>query len=126
MKLKSVLIQLLMFCFILIPDLALAKTIGLGAVIGPPIGLSANYFLNPNRTIHTTLAYDLGNDDDLELASHYTWRRNTLEIENVNYFSSVFTSLLIVSSTLEANSLQLITFLERAEGSPGFHPLASG
>lgn len=73
-----------LFILLLLPD-ASAKTLGVGAVIGSPTGLSANYFLSPSRSVHTTFAYDLGNDNDLELASHYTWRRNTLKIESVNF-----------------------------------------
>lgn len=75
----------LAFSFLLIPELSFAKTWGLGAVIGAPTGLSANYFLKQDRTIHTTLAYDFSGDDDLQLASHYTWRRNTLSIEKVRF-----------------------------------------
>jgi len=68
-----------------IPGLAFAKTWGLGAVIGAPTGLSANYFLSESRTIHTTLAYDFGGDDDLQLASHYTWRKNNLNIKDFHF-----------------------------------------
>lgn len=78
-------IAFLMFTFFLFSDYAMAKTFGLGAVIGAPTGLSANYFFRPNQSIHTTLAYDLSGEDDLQFASHYTWRRNTLRIENVNF-----------------------------------------
>lgn len=74
-----------MFLLVLVPQFSNAKTLGLGAVIGAPTGLSANYFLSPSRTIHTTLAYDFHGDNDLQLASHYTWRRNTLNIENVRF-----------------------------------------
>lgn len=74
-----------MFSLILTPKLGLSKTLGVGAVIGSPTGLSLNYFLRPNITLHTTLAYDFGGDDDLQLASHYTWRRNTLSIEKVRF-----------------------------------------
>jgi len=56
----------------------------LGVVIGVPTGLSANYFLNDNRTIHTTLAYRLSGDNDLQLASHYTWRMNNINVEKIN------------------------------------------
>jgi hypothetical protein len=66
-----------------IPSLCFAKTWGLGAVIGAPTGLSANYFLQENRTIHSTLAYDFNGDDALQFASHYTWRMNNLHFEKV-------------------------------------------
>lgn len=69
----------------LAPQFAYSKTWGLGAVIGAPTGLSANYFLKENRTIHTTLAYDFSGDDDLQLASHYTWRLNNLNFEKVTF-----------------------------------------
>ena len=73
-----------MLSFIIAPEFSYAKTWGLGAVVGSPTGLSANYFLSEDRTIHTTFAYDLGGDDDeLELASHYTWRMNDLNFEKI-------------------------------------------
>lgn len=76
MKISNLILPpLLALTILTIPDLASAKTWGLGAVVGSPTGLSANYFLSESRTIHTTLAYDLSGDDDLELASHYTWRK---------------------------------------------------
>ncbi len=67
-----------------ITNLSFAKTWGLGAVIGDPTGLSTNYFINDNRTIHTTLAYDLNSDNDLRLTSHYTLRVNNLNFEKLN------------------------------------------
>lgn len=67
---------------LMIPGAAFAKTWGLGAVIGAPTGLSANYFLSEARTVHTTLAYDFDGDDDLQLASHYQFRMNNLNFEN--------------------------------------------
>lgn len=54
---------------------AWAKSWGLGAVLGDPTGLSANYFFNETRTLHSVLAYDIDGDDDLFLAGHYTFRR---------------------------------------------------
>lgn len=84
-KSKFSFVPLVMFSLMLAPEFVYAKTLGLGAVIGAPTGLSANYFLSPTRTVHTTLAYDFGGDDDLQLASHYTWRRNTLSIERVRF-----------------------------------------
>lgn len=68
---------------LVVPGLAFAKTWGLGAVIGAPTGLSANYFLSETRTIHTTLAYDFSGDDALQLASHYQWRMNNLNFEKI-------------------------------------------
>ncbi len=80
---KSSVAQLLVVTTLVLPGLAFAKTWGLGAVIGAPTGLSANYFLSESRTIHTTLAYDFSGDDDLQIASHYTWRMNNLNFEQV-------------------------------------------
>ncbi len=74
--------QCLLVSTIIFPTLAFAKTWGLGAVIGAPTGLSANYFLSEVRTVHTTLAYDFSGDDDLQIASHYQWRRNNLSFED--------------------------------------------
>lgn len=68
---------ILILLLALTSNLAMAKTWGLGAVLGDPTGLSANYFLSETRTIHSILAYDIDGDDDLFLASHYTWRRPT-------------------------------------------------
>ena len=68
---------------LMVPGLAFAKTWGLGAVIGAPTGLSANYFLSESRTVHTTLAYDLSGDDDFQIASHYQWRMNNLNFEAI-------------------------------------------
>jgi hypothetical protein len=67
----------------MLPNFAMAKTWGLGAVVGSPTGLSVNYFLNETHTIHTTLAYNLSGDKDLELGSHYTWRKNDLNIDSL-------------------------------------------
>ena len=58
-----------------ISGLAFAKSWGLGAVLGDPTGLSANYFLSEQRTLHSVLAYDIDGDDDFYLATHYNWRR---------------------------------------------------
>jgi hypothetical protein len=68
---------------LMVPGLAFAKTWGLGAVIGAPTGLSANYFLSESRTVHTTLAYDLSGDDAFQIASHYQWRMNDLNLEKL-------------------------------------------
>lgn len=84
-KLKFNIVPWVLFSFMFAPEFALAKTWGLGAVIGAPTGLSANYFLSQSRTIHTTLAYDFSGDDDLQLASHYTWRMNNLSFEKVKF-----------------------------------------
>lgn len=73
----------LLLALLVLPQLAFAKTWGLGAVIGSPTGLSANYFLSEARTIHTTLAYDLSGDDDFQVASHYQWRNNNLSFEKI-------------------------------------------
>ncbi len=73
----------IMLSTLMVPGLAFAKTWGIGAVIGAPTGLSANYFLSESRTIHTTIAYDFDGDDELQLASHYTWRRNDIGLEKV-------------------------------------------
>lgn len=64
-------------------QISYAKTWGLGAVIGAPTGLSANYFLSESRTIHSTLAYDFGGHDSLQIASHYQWRMNNLQFEKI-------------------------------------------
>jgi hypothetical protein len=68
---------------LLFSQISYAKTWGLGAVIGAPTGLSANYFLSETRTVHTTLAYDFGGNDRLQIASHYQWRMNNLQFENI-------------------------------------------
>lgn len=84
MKMPKInLTQWILVSSLTLPGLAFAKTWGLGAVIGAPTGLSANYFLSEARTIHTTLAYDFSGDDDLQLASHYTWRMNNLQFEKI-------------------------------------------
>lgn len=68
---------LIVSLFLLAPKITLAKTWGLGAVVGAPTGLSVNYFYSEYRTLHSTLAYNFSGQDSLQLASHYTWRRNT-------------------------------------------------
>jgi hypothetical protein len=83
MKSKNHLISCSILALLLAPELAFSKTWGLGAVIGAPTGLSANYFLSESRTVHTTLAYDFSGDDSLQLASHYTWRMNNLNFEKI-------------------------------------------
>lgn len=83
MKFKFNLVPWVMFSFLAAPEFAFAKTWGLGAVIGAPTGLSANYFLSESRTVHTTLAYDFSGDDDLQIASHYQWRMNNLNFEKI-------------------------------------------
>lgn len=92
-------VPLMIASSLLLPSLAFAKTWGLGAVIGAPTGLSANYFLSESRTVHTTLAYDLSGDDSLQLASHYTWRMNNLNFEKVKlgWFYGVGARLAIVN-----------------------------
>lgn len=85
MKSKNLLISCALLSLAIAPGLAFAKTWGLGAVIGAPTGLSANYFLSESRTVHTTLAYDFSGDNDLQLASHYTWRMNNLNFEKINF-----------------------------------------
>jgi hypothetical protein len=81
MKFNSILFILAVS--ILYPLSGFTKTWGLGAVIGAPTGLSVNYFLQENKTVHTTLAYDLSGDDDFQLASHYTWRKNNLNLNKL-------------------------------------------
>ena len=75
--------KFLLIALLILPNFALAKTWGLGAVIGAPTGLSANYFLSEARTIHSTLAYDFGGHDELQIASHYQWRMNNLHFEKL-------------------------------------------
>lgn len=81
MKTKFSIGSMLLLSSLMNPEFAFAKTWGLGAVVGAPTGLSANYFLSESKTVHTTLAYDFGGDEDLQLASHYTWRLNNLNFE---------------------------------------------
>ncbi len=83
MKSKFNFFPMVLCSCLMLPSLAFAKTWGLGAVIGAPTGLSANYFINETRTIQSTLAYDFGGDDDLQIASHYQWRINDLNIEKL-------------------------------------------
>lgn len=73
--------QCMLITALAVPSGVFAKTWGLGAVIGAPTGLSANYFLSEVRTVHTTLAYDFDGEDDLQIASHYQWRMNNLNFE---------------------------------------------
>jgi hypothetical protein len=57
-----------------------AKTWGLGAVFGAPTGLSADYFFKTDRVLHTTLAYQLNGRSEIEIASHYEWRKAYREL----------------------------------------------
>jgi hypothetical protein len=82
---QSKFITLVLFSCLVLPGFASAKTWGLGAVIGAPTGFSANYFLSESRTVHTTLAYDLSGDDNLQLASHYQWRKNNINLETLRF-----------------------------------------
>lgn len=54
------------------------KKWGLGAVIGDPTGLSVNYFFTDVTTLHTTIAWDADDTEELELASHYNWRKDKI------------------------------------------------
>ena len=62
---------------------AFAKTWGAGAVFGAPTGISASYYLKEDRVVHSTLAYNLDGKSNLEIASHYEWRKN---FRNLNWF----------------------------------------
>lgn len=64
-----------------------AKTVGVGVVMGAPTGLSANLFMNESQSVHTTLAWDLDDDDEDEmiLASHYTWRRSDFALKELGW-----------------------------------------
>jgi hypothetical protein len=62
---------------------AQAKVWGLGAVFGAPTGLSASYFFNVDRVLHSSLAYNLNGHSDLQISSHYEWRKN---FRNLNWF----------------------------------------
>lgn len=76
---------IVLFFALALTGVAHAKTWGLGAVIGDPTGLSANYFLSENRSLHSVLAYDIDGDDQFYFASHYTWRRpNAFDLTNFN------------------------------------------
>ncbi len=65
-----------------------AKTAGVGVVLGAPTGLSANLFMSESKSIHTTLAWDLDDDDEdeLQIASHYTWWRNDFALKEIGWF----------------------------------------
>lgn len=65
----------------------MAKSVGVGAVIGSPTGLSFNLFMNDAQSLHTILAWDLDDDEEeLILASHYTWRRKDFPEKNLGWF----------------------------------------
>lgn len=72
------------FLFLLVPQVTLGSDWRLGVVVGSPTGLSANYFFDEHRTLHTTLGYSFSDDDTVELAAHHTWRKDSLNFENIN------------------------------------------
>lgn len=72
---------------LLLANGAQAKSVGVGAVLGSPTGFSVNLFLNQAQTVHTIAAWDLDDDEeDLLLASHYTWRRNDFAEKALGWF----------------------------------------
>ena len=73
--------------FLLVSTPAMAKSLGVGAVIGSPTGLSFNVLMNDAQSLHTILAWDLDDDEEeLILASHYTWRRKDFSEKNLGWF----------------------------------------
>lgn len=83
-KLKFSFALLVMSLLLLASEDSLASDWRLGAIVGSPTGLSANYFFDKHRTLHTTLGYGFSDDESLELASHHTWRKDSLNFENIN------------------------------------------
>lgn len=52
------------------------STVGVGAVIGDPTGLSLNLFTSASQSIHSIAGWSLGDGKrEFTLTSHYTWRR---------------------------------------------------
>ena len=84
---------------------AQAKTVGLGAVLGAPTGFSVNLFMNEKQTIHTTMAWDLDDDDEdeLQLASHYSWRRHDFAENNLGWFYGAGARLVILDENHRSN-----------------------
>jgi hypothetical protein len=83
---KKNICYLFTFLVLLIPNLTFAKNWNIGAVFGSPTGLSATYFYKADRVLHSTLAYSLGNKNDLQFSSHYEWRKKN---QNLNWFYGV-------------------------------------
>lgn len=77
---------LILSTFLIIQTNASAKTWGAGAVFGGPTGISGSYFLQEDRVIHSTLAYDLNDKNELQISSHYEWRK---KYQNLNWFYGV-------------------------------------
>lgn len=75
---KIILITILLF-----QSAAFAKTWGVGAVLGAPTGLSANYFFKDEHVLHSTLAYKLDGKSEMQISSHYVWRKH---YQSLNWF----------------------------------------
>jgi len=66
-----------------------AATVGVGAVIGSPTGFSLNLFTQANQSIQTVAAWDLDDDDEFILFSHYTWRKHDFSNKNAGWFYGI-------------------------------------
>ncbi|MBI2522000.1 MAG: hypothetical protein HYV97_16405 [Bdellovibrio sp.] len=73
MCLKKKFIIILAFFSCNFTALAAVPQWGLGAVIGDPTGLSLNYFMHETRSLHSVLAFDFSDGDEVNFASHYIW-----------------------------------------------------
>jgi hypothetical protein len=51
------------------------KTFGIGAILGSPTGVSANYFMSNQRAIDAALAWSLSGHDEFHIHADYLWNR---------------------------------------------------
>ena len=54
------------------------KRLGLGAILGEPTGLSANYLLGKNNAIDFSIGWNVSGDNNFNLHSDYLWYRHGL------------------------------------------------
>ena len=70
-------VKIRQFVFVLIfcasPHFASADPLGVGVVIGSPIGIAGNYFINRRHSIDAVLAPDYGKDNGAYIHSTYLW-----------------------------------------------------
>ncbi len=79
---KVVLLELLLITVLLLFTLSTAaaeeKRLGLGAIIGEPTGLSANYLLSKDNAIDFSIGWNISGSNNFNLHADYLWYRHGL------------------------------------------------
>lgn len=67
-------------------QMASAKDLGLGVIVGSPTGVSAKYFLSKENAVDAAIGWDFGRHHDLHIHGDYLWiKPGILKIKNESF-----------------------------------------